>query len=129
MQPDLHPDILRFFCERMSEHSKVVGFQQIPPPYDLLFRIDRVGDLPPVVVYLIDAYLYGEMDYISRPSCLGRGDFILIATPEGDYDFTVLKRARADGIGIGRIGKLMGALHKREVWLYQDPNEHVASWD
>ena len=118
MGKDLHYLIIAFFRARMSEHSKVSGFSEIPDDNDILYRIERVGDLPDLTVHLSDAYRYTMHDYYCKPAILGHGDFILIARPESEFSEDILAIAARDGIGIGQIGKFMGALNYKDTWLY-----------
>jgi hypothetical protein len=63
-------------------------------------------------------------DYFSKPSILKRGDFILIARPEAGLNEEIIPIAKNDGIGIGQIGKLMGALNYKNVCEYTPPEEN-----
>jgi len=118
MGKDLHYLVIKFFEERMSQHSKVRSFTEIQDDNDILYRIERAGDLPDLTVHLSDAYRYTMHDYYCKPAVLGAGDFILIARPEADFSEDIVVVAVRDKIGIGQIGKFMGALHHRDVWLY-----------
>jgi hypothetical protein len=118
MGKDLHYLVIKFFKERMSEHSQVRGFTEIQDDNEILYRIERVGDLPSLTVHLSDAYRYTMHDYYCKPAVLQSGDFILIARPEADFGEEIVVTAARDGIGIGNIAKFMGALHHRDVWLH-----------
>lgn len=126
MGRDLHHSLLKFLADRMQGHSEVLRLTNILNEEDWLFRIERNRGRPAVIVHMSDAYFYGEMEYMTRPSCLGRGDFILIAKPEARYNDDLVDLARMDKIGIGKIGKLMGALGHEKVWLYKDREEKEA---
>ncbi len=119
MGKDLHYLVVKFFRERMEEHSKVRRFTEIQHENDILYEIERVAELPSLVVQLSDAYRYTLQDYYSKPMSLGKGDFILIARPEADYDVDIVSVAAKDKIGIGKIGTLLGALNRKNVWQYQ----------
>jgi hypothetical protein len=127
MGRDLHPTILSFFLDRMAEHTIVVSCTPLPNDDDYLFEVARRCGMAPVLVHLSDAYRYGEVDYLTRPSQLKRGSFIIVAKPEGDYAEELVNQAREDGIGLGNIGKFMGALNRREVWKYESPEERERS--
>jgi hypothetical protein len=107
----------------MDCHDRVLRFAEISDDENYVFRVIRTPGLPDVKVHLSDAYNYGEMDYLQRPAILNRGDFVLIAKPEGNYFSEDVERARRDGIGLGKIGKFMGALNCKQVWLYKTPEE------
>src|ERR1700720_668651 len=102
-----------FFTQRMSEHSRVEHFTRLQIADEYIFRIERKDGLPDVNVLLSDAYRFGIADYLGCPSTIRRGDFILIARPEGGFDGAVAKRAKEDGIGIGKLATFMGALNFR----------------
>jgi hypothetical protein len=120
---NLHPSIIRFFVERMEGHSVVEQCIQQNAGAEIIFEIQRKNDLPSLLVHLSDAYDYGLGEYLAHPRSLGHGDFILIADPNADWDESLVERARKDKIGIGKIGKLMGALNLRNVWAYETPEE------
>lgn len=114
MGTDLKPSVLAFFTARMTEHSRVRSFTRLAVEEEYIFEIRRRDELPNLNVHVSDAYDYGIVDYLARPREIGRGDFILIARPEAKFDRSLIARARNDGIGIGMIGKFMGALNLRE---------------
>jgi len=109
----LYPTHVEFFTQRMSEHSRVDRFTRLQIADEYIFRIERRDGLPAVNVLLSDAYRFGIADYLGCPSTIRRGDYILIARPEGGFDSAVAKRAKEDGIGIGKIAAFMGALNFR----------------
>jgi hypothetical protein len=123
MGTDLRYRDIEFFKERMRDHSCVESFSQVEEVGEIVFRINRKRGLPPVNVHLSDTYRYGLGEYLARPRSIGRGDFILIAAYAGEFDEGLVTRAWKEGIGIGRIGKLMGALNKESVWDYRVPRD------
>jgi hypothetical protein len=121
----LRPEHLGFFHARMNEHDIVQSCVPVSSKTDFLFEIRRTRGPPSVTVHLSDAYRYGEIAYIARPREIGKGDFVVIAMPHAwDPEFSVLDLARAERIGIGKIGKFMAALRHRNVWEYQSPDEN-----
>lgn len=116
MGKDLHYLVVKFFRERMDDHSKVRRYTEIQDAKDILYEIERVNELPSLVVHLSDAYRYTLQDYYSKPRSLGKGNFILIARPEAEYDVDIVSIAAKDKIGIGKIGTLLGALNRKNVW-------------
>lgn len=72
------------------------------------YRVERKGAFS-------DAYRFGLADYLGRPSSIGRGDYILVARPEADFDTDLLERAVKDGIGLGKIGAFMSTLNRRDI--------------
>jgi hypothetical protein len=124
---NLHPSIIRFFVERMEGHSAVEQCTEQNDGDEIIFEIRRKNDLPPLLVYLSDAYDYGFGEYLARPRSLKKGDFILVADPNANWDASLAESAREDKIGIGKIGKLMGALNLNKVWTYETPEERKSS--
>ncbi len=108
----------------MREHSNVASIQDQSTDNFFLYRVNRkrYGDL---IVWLSDAYRFGDMDFHNRPVELGAGDFILVAKPEGGFSVSaeLIRNAR---IGVGQIAKLMGALTSRNPWEYLTPEEREA---
>jgi hypothetical protein len=129
MGRDIHRQVLAFFERKMKEHDIVVRCMDVSDKGDYIFRIERRRGLPPVTVHLSDVYFYTELDYLSRPSEIGSGDFILIARPEAGYSSAALAEAQRGRIGMGQIGKLMGALHCEEIWKYRTKEEEQLERD
>ena len=121
MGTDLRQEIIVFFKERMDRHRRVASLVDISDEDNFIVRVDRQG-LPSLNVHLSDAYCYTEAEFLSRPASIQQGDFILVAKPEGSVTDEALQHAKAERIGIGQIGKLMGALNYPEVWNYEPPD-------
>jgi len=111
----------------MNNHDCVLSCTRVNYPSDYIYLIERTKSRPPVNVYLSDSYDFGLAEYLGRPPLLGRGDFILIARPEACWDFSLVERAWLDGIGIGGIAKLMGALNRERIWEYVPPEKSKQS--
>lgn len=77
-----------------------------------------------MIVHLSDEYRYSIYDYFNRPSILKNGGFILVARPEATFDDQIIQIALNDCIGIGKIAKLMGALHREQYWMYEEPDSN-----
>ena len=122
MASAIHYSSIQFFEWKMTQHSKVARFTRNNGE-DIVYIIDRNDGLMPVTVFLSDAYWFGRADLLGRPSEIKRGSFILITRPEASFDQTLIDKARAKGIGIGKIGKLMGALNRANVYEYKSPEE------
>ena len=121
MGKDLHYLILEFFKERMRGHNKVSTFGVLSLKEEIIYRIKRVDGLSEVIVHLSDDYAYTLHSYYSKPSQLSNGGFILVAKPEANFDPDIIPLARSDRIGLGGIGKLLGALNHERYWLYEEP--------
>jgi len=101
----------------MDDHGNVDRLEDITTEEFYLFTIRRARQRDSLTVWLSDAYIFGDMDFFNRPQELQRGDFILVAKPEGG--FQVHDELIADAhIGVGKIGKFMGALNHRNPWEY-----------
>ena len=85
---------------------------------EFIYFIKRARNMSDVLVWLSDAYTFGMADYLGRHQQVKKGDFILIARPESGFTDDVLVRARQEGIAIGKIGKLMGALNLPDMSKY-----------
>ncbi|MGJ3648524.1 hypothetical protein ACLB0R_08630 [Sphingomonas sp. GlSt437] len=119
MTKDLYYTIPEYFLARMNEHDQVVSVTDVSTNEFFLFRIDR-SRYESLTVWLSDAYSFGDMDYVNRPAELKRGDYILIAKPEGGGGASQ-HLIDAAGIGVGKLGELMGALRTRDMWTYVAP--------
>ena len=124
----LHQLHLNFFTTKMDEHNSVVNWHPIEDQHEYLFRIRRklAGSESVVIVHLTDAYQYGLAEFFARPKQLGTGSFVVIGMPHASIDAEVTEKAKEHGIGIGHIGKFMGALNSENVWEYMTPGEKEA---
>lgn len=111
MGKDLHYSIIKFFRDRMREHSKVSNYSVIRDDNEILYQIERSGVLPDIVIHLSDSYIYNLHDFLSKPSILAPGDFILVSRPEAKYTGEVMQEAQRNKIGIGKLRELLSALH------------------
>ena len=114
----LHIQIFEFFEARMGQHSAVRSVRHWRDQDRNYFAEIARNDRGAVNVFLTDAYDFGIAAYYSRPTNVKRGWYILIARPESDYTLSAYRGAKADGIGLGKIGDLMGALNKDDVSEY-----------
>jgi hypothetical protein len=122
MGKDLYYSIPKFFEARMAEHSAVVSCEQLPIEEEYIYRIVRANYSDRVQIWLADQYHFTDMDFYNRPRQLSAGDYILIAKPEanGGASRDLIRQYR---IGVGKLGELMGALNKREMWTYVPPDD------
>ena len=121
----LRQEHIDFFTARMNEHNLVSNWGPIANEDEYLFRITRTlsGSKSDVTVHLTDAYRYGLAEFYARPNQLKSGSFVVIGMPHADADSEVIDVARKHRIGIGHIGKFMGALNHRNMWEYMTPEE------
>ena len=109
----------------MIDHDKVISLTVIPSEEEYLFRISRqVGNSTnDVIVHLTDVYRYSLAEFYARPAELRAGSFVVIGMPHADAYEDVIEEAREERIGIGDIGKFMGALNYMRLWEYLTPEE------
>ena len=120
--------IARFFEQKMQAHDLVESCSRLPSDDGYyIYSIERRNGLPRVTVYVSDAYSYGFADFASRPAEIGSGDFIVVNQFGPEIPADVVEHARKAQIGLGIVGKLMGALNSREIWKYRSPAEKQAS--
>jgi hypothetical protein len=109
----------------MNEHSCVARWEPLDNEDEYLYRIIRTRGLPDVRVHLTDAYDYSRAEYLARPSeVMQRNSFIVLGLPHAhEAGSALIAEARSDGVGIGKIGKFMGALNSRDVSVYETLEE------
>jgi len=114
---NLYYTIIDFFENKMLNHSVVASFLRTGDKDEYVYEIDRSRFRDRLRVWLSDAYIFTEMEYLNKPREIIAGDYILIARPESMswVDTT------GDKIGIGKIGDFMGALNKKNMWTYDPP--------
>ena len=125
MGKTLRPEHIEFFTNRMDEHSLVSNWIPISNQHDYLFKVTRTrsGHMTDVIVHLTDAYRYGLAEFFARPGQLRAGSYVVIAMPHAYTDLEVIETAQEHQIGVGHIGKFMGALNSGNVWEYLTQDE------
>lgn len=121
----LRPEHIDFFTKRMDEHDLVINCVPIADEYECLFKIRRSlsESESDVIVHLTDAYRYGLAEFYARPKQLCAGSYVVIGMPHADAYGDVIEAAKKERIGIGHIGKFMGALNKKYIWNYMTREE------
>jgi hypothetical protein len=121
MTKDLYYTIPQYFERALLRHDNVVSLKNVSTDDFFLYQIDRRLQRDSILVWLSDAYLFSDMDFNNKPQQLKRGDYILVAKPEGSAS---VSSALIDGtgIGVGKLGELMGALNKKQMWTYTAPD-------
>ena len=102
----LHRLNLAFFSSRMDEHTEVSNWRRIAPYNDYMFLIERC-DHKDLAVLLTDAYYFSEAEALLMPD---RVDYVVMGAPHASYDDEIRRIFAAKKIGLGHIGKFMGAL-------------------
>lgn len=118
MGKDLHPSIIPFIERALTFHNKVKSFELIKDPEFYIYHISRNNGLRDFYVVLSDDYYFGDYGMISMHPILSNGGFILIARPEATNFNENNEEMR---LGVGKIGKLLGALNRDEYWTYEPP--------
>ena len=121
----LRPEHIAFFTTRMDEHDRVSSWVPVEDRHEYLFRIRRKlsRSESDVIVHLTDAYRYGLAEFFARPDQLRAGSYVVIGMPHADTTSEVIEKAKKYRIGIGNIGKFMGALNHKKIWEYLSPDE------
>ena len=121
----LRPEHISFFTARMDDHDRVINWEPIENQDEYLFRIRRTLNRSEndITVHLTDAYRYGLAEFYARPGELGVGSYVVVGMPHADADSEVIEIAKGKSIGIGSIGKFMGALNHKNIWEYMTPDE------
>jgi hypothetical protein len=112
---------VKYLCARLEEHDKVQSCALMTGPgEDPILRIERTNG-PPVKVYVVWAYDFTFGEYLALSGRVRPGDFILAAGFGGSSDevnWNIIKQGREDGIGVGNLGRLFGALNFSDVSRY-----------
>ena len=121
----LRHEHLSFFTTRMAEHSRVYTCKPVPDQHEYLFKVRRIlsGSKSDVIVHLTDAYRYGLAEFFARPKQLQAGSYVVVGMPHADAAPEVIEEAKKHRIGIGHIGKFMGALNYMNIWEYTTADE------
>ena len=121
----LRQEHIEFFTARMNDHDRVINWEPIASLDEYLFKVTRTlsGSKSDVIVHLTDAYRYGLSEFYARPGQLRAGSYVVIGMPHADAPDEVIETAKLAHIGIGQIGKFMGALNYKNIWKYTSPDE------
>ena len=121
----LRPEHTYFFTKAMERHDLVSICAPIPDEHEFLFKIIRTlaESESEVIVHLTDAYCYSLAEFYARPDRIQAGSFVVIGIPHANAEQEVIEIAKQHRIGIGKIGKFMGALNFENIWEYMTPEE------
>jgi hypothetical protein len=120
MGKDLHYSIRPFIENALNSHSAVRTLSPINLDDFYAYRIERTLGRSDVILILSDDYYFGNTSLENMPAILKNGGFILLAKPESDGIKTSIPQAK---LGIGKLGKLLGALNLEEFWKYEIPEK------
>lgn len=120
MGKNLHYTIIPFIEKALNSHNIVESLQMIEDDDFYIYLIKRKRGLSDLFVMLSDDYNFNDYSLITRHNILKNGGFILLARPEATYDGN---NNLENKLGIGKIGKLLGALNQNDFWNYQPPKK------
>ena len=119
MGKDLHYSIRPYIESALANHKTVKLFTKIDSDDYYIYNVKRNFNLPDVLVILSDDYNFNHYSFLNRPSILNSGGFILIARPEAKC---TERNEPNYKISIGKIRRLLGALHVKNIWEYEPKN-------
>ena len=122
MGKELHRSHLAFFRARMTDHTAVSKYHVIHSGDHYLFNVDLVKGSS-IIVLLTDAYQFGLADTLLMPKNI---DYVVMGMPHAGYSEDAARVLKAKHIGIGHIGKFMGAINTPKPWEYRTPEERKA---
>lgn len=120
MGKDLHYSIKPFIEKALSSHNAVKSFIKEDTDDFFVYKIKRNFNLSDVIVVLSDDYNFNHYSYLNKPEVLKNGGFILVARPEASC---FERNESADKISIGKIARLLGSLHEKNIWQYEPPKK------
>lgn len=120
MGKNLHYSIRPFIERALNSHSAVERFELIDNDDFYIYKIYRKKGMSEVLVVLSDDYYFGNSSLQNKPAILKNGGFFLIARPEASG---FEGNEPLGKLGIGKIGKLLGALHRKDFWNYEPPKK------
>lgn len=119
MGKDLHYSIRPFIENALKNHPIVIAVKPIQIDNYYAYEIER-KNMDSVILVLSDDYFLGENSIHNKPEILKNGGFFLKARPEGGG---IEESIPEEKLGIGRIGKLLGALNREDFWNYEPPKK------
>ena len=120
MGKDLHYSIRPFIEQALNNHNAVERIQSITLDDFYAYNVFRRSGMTSVVVVLSDDYHFGSASLQGKPTILKDGGFFLIAKPEASG---FEGNEPNEKLGIGKIGKLLGALNREDFWNYEPPKK------
>ena len=120
MGKDLHYTIILFIERALSGHNAVAKFEMIDDDDYYIYKISRRRNLSNLIIVLSDAYNFNHYSYLEKPEILKEGGIILVARPEASC---FERNETDDKIVVGKLGRVLGALHHEEFWTYEPPKQ------
>ncbi|WP_339848054.1 hypothetical protein [uncultured Dokdonia sp.] len=118
MGKNLHYSIRPFVENALNNHNAVESLEKIELDDFYAYKITRRRGLSSFIVVLSDDYYFNSESLQKKPAILKDGGFFLKARPEG---YGIARSIPEEKLGLGKLGKLLGAIHKEEYWAYEPP--------
>jgi hypothetical protein len=119
MGKNLHYSIRPYIEDALNSHNAVKCIESIELDDFYAYEIKR-RNMSSLIVVLSDDYYFGSSSLYNKPDILKNGGFFLIARPEASG---IEKNIPQEKLGIGKLGKLLGALNREDYWNYFPPSD------
>jgi len=111
-----------FFEARMRGHGRIKAMSaSAEGVYDLTLTTGVS-----IRVFICECYSFGAAEYVETTSKLGRLDAIIINSAWCGYTSDAKRTARAEKVGLYKIGDFMAALNRPNLWDYLNEGEKEA---
>jgi hypothetical protein len=120
MGKNLHYSIIPFIERALMNHFAVGWFELIDNEEYYIYKVYRKRGMSEVIVVLSDDYYFASASLQNKPAILKDGGFFLIARPEASG---FEGNEPLEKLGIGKLGKLLGALNREDFWNYEPPKK------
>jgi len=118
MGKNIHYSIRPFIENALNNHFAVEKIEKIVLDDFYAYKITRRREMSSLIVVLSDDYDFNDESIQKKPSILKDGGFFLKAKPEG---YGISRSLPEEKLGLGGIGKLLGAINKKDYWNYEPP--------
>lgn len=118
MGKNSHYSIRPFIEKALNNHNAVEKLEKIEIDDFYAYKITRRRGLSSLIVVLSDDYYFNSESIQKKPAILKDGGFFLKARPEGGG---IEESIPEEKLGLGKIGKLLGAINKEDFWNYEPP--------
>lgn len=119
MGKNLHYSIRPYIEDALNSHNAVKCIESIELDDFYAYEIKR-RNMSSLILVLSDDYYFGSSSLYNKPDILKDGGFFLIARPEASG---IEKNIPQEKLGIGKLGKLLGALNREDYWNYFPPSD------
>jgi hypothetical protein len=126
MGKNFHYSILPFYKDKIfSKCDKITSIKDLSNKDYYIFQINRKNSYSSFRIFLSDAYLFTENDYYEIFNLLKKGDFILIARPESNYNENLLEKISYDGFYIGKSNFLVKFLNNDRLYIDESIKKEI----